>query len=131
MSGGELVIHGSAGDCLGSGMRKGLIWVGGNAGKSCAENLHAGSIFCAGEMGRYAGIGMKRGSLVAERLDGILPGFFPAGMPDNEWLLVSFKSLEEMGIAVPLHWKTRKPACFTGDHLELGKGEILVYAKLE
>ncbi len=131
MQGGELVIFGSAGDRLGNHMRRGLIWVDGNTGEYCGERLLAGTIFCTGKLGRYGGLGMKRGSLVTEELDEVLPGFFPAGIADEEWLRIYYKELEASGIRVPTKWKTGKPHRFTGDHLESGKGELLIYARFE
>ena len=131
MSGGMILITGYAGDCLGLGMRRGLIFVGGDAGESCAEGLLAGTVLVAGSVGRYAGRGMRRGSLVAGRMAPPLPGFRPAGQADPEWLRIYALALRRMGVALPAAWLERPLHRFTGDHLELGKGEVLIDELIE
>jgi formylmethanofuran dehydrogenase subunit C len=86
----------------------------------------AGSLLIAGKAARGAGVGMRRGSLVAGRLERPLPGFRPAGPADDEWLRIYFRFLENPGIVVPGGWLQRGLRRFTGDHLALGKGELLV-----
>jgi formylmethanofuran dehydrogenase subunit C len=86
-----------------------------------------GTLFVAGKAGRGAGVGMRRGSLVSGSLETLLPGFRPAGPADDEWLRIYFRHLDAAGIAVPAGWRQDGLRRFTGDHLALGKGELLVH----
>jgi formylmethanofuran dehydrogenase subunit C len=127
MRGGVILVEGNAGRELGSTMRRGLIYVAGDAGDFCASHMLAGTILCAGQVGKYAGAGMRRGSLVAGTMDGILPGFLPAGLADAGWLRLYLAELKGMGIPLPEKWAQESPHRYTGDTLEMGKGEILIH----
>ena len=61
MSGGELVIRGSAGSRLGFAMKGGTILVDGNAGRWSAQMTLGGRIVVTGEVGDLAGESMYRG----------------------------------------------------------------------
>lgn len=126
MTGGTILVGGNAGSFTGMSMRRGLVWVGGDCGNFCGDRLLAGTILCAGKVGRYSGRGMRRGSIVAGQMDPPLPGFQAAGRADSEWLRIYARALERLGVDVPSGWLERSPRRFSGDHLELGKGEILV-----
>ncbi|MDD5367800.1 MAG: formylmethanofuran dehydrogenase subunit C [Anaerolineaceae bacterium] len=131
MTGGSILVGGSTGSYTGVAMRRGLIWVAGNTGEYTGERILAGTIVCTGSLGRYAGLGMRRGSIVAGRTDSVLPGFSAAGRADDEWLRIYFKALSDSGIHIPAGWQGAAPNRFSGDHLEMGKGEILVYESNE
>ncbi len=131
MAGGTVLVAGGTGAFTGLAMRRGLVWIGGSAGEYCGERMLAGTILCAGEAGPCAGRGMKRGSLLAGRMAHPLPGFRPAGQADDEWLRICFHSLKGLGVTIPPDWPEVPPRRFTGDHLEMGKGEILVYDLIE
>jgi hypothetical protein len=60
-------------------------------------------------------------------MDGILPGFLPAGRADGGWLRLYLETLQGMGIPLPEKWTQTVPHRYTGDMLELGKGEILIH----
>ncbi len=131
MTGGVILVGGSVGIEAGAGMRRGVICVAGNMGEYCGARMIAGTILCAGLLGKYAGIGMRRGSLVASKISGMLPGFWPAGEADTEWLRVCLISLVKMDVHAPEEWLRMTPKRHTGDHLEMGKGEFLVYDESE
>ncbi len=131
MTGGTIMVGGSTGDFTGMAMRRGLVWVSGSAGEFCGERMLAGTILCAGEAGPCAGRGMKRGSIAAGRMGLPLPGFRPAGRADAEWMRICVLALKGLGVAIPSLWLEARPRRFTGDHLEMGRGEILAYDLVE
>ncbi|MBI4731640.1 MAG: formylmethanofuran dehydrogenase subunit C [Chloroflexi bacterium] len=131
MTGGVILIGGNAGREAGAGMRRGLIYAAGDVGEFCAARMNAGTFLCAGRLGKYAGIGMKRGSLVAGKISGMLPGFQSAGEADTEWLKICLVMLGKINVHVPEEWSRMTPKRYTGDPLEMGKGEILVYDEFE
>ena len=131
MLGGKILVGGDAGRELGAGMRRGLIYIAGDAGEYTAAHMLSGSIFVAGGLGTGSGLDMRRGSLVAGRLDNLLPGFRPAGPADNEWVQIYLRWMENAGCAPLAHWMGRASHRFTGDVLESGKGEIIVYDLIE
>jgi formylmethanofuran dehydrogenase subunit C len=131
MNGGTILVDGDVGDEAGAGMRRGLLIIGGDSGKYPGERMLAGTIFCLGRLGAGAGLEMKRGSLVAGSSGALLPGFYPAGEADSEWLriyLVWLQRFELPGLQV---WNQQQPYRYTGDHLVTGKGEVLVHEILE
>lgn len=127
MTGGTILVDGDAGREVGAGMRSGLIWVGGRAGDFCAWRMLAGTVICREGVGKHAGVGMKRGSLVTSRLEGEPLGFRPAGKADPGWLHLYLHTLEHMGVNTPKEWLESNLNRYTGDHLELGKGEMILF----
>jgi formylmethanofuran dehydrogenase subunit C len=91
----------------------------------------AGSIIIAGKAGHGAGLGMKRGSMVIGQLERVLPGFRNNGQPDDEWLRIYSTFLKSEGIILPDDWLGDGLIRFTGDNLDLGKGELLVHDLIE
>jgi hypothetical protein len=112
-------------------MRRGLLIIGGDSGEATGVGLLAGTILCLGRLGAGAGVEMKRGSLVADSSRALPAGFHPAGDADPEWLRMYLISGRRLGLRYPQSWEQRPPKRFTGDHLVLGKGEVLVYDILE
>lgn len=149
MKNGDVTIEGDAGDDLGLGMqdgcihvkgnvgteagrnmRRGLILVQGDSGSYAGANMRAGTVMVFGKLGAQSGIEMKRGSLVAKSITELPPSFRNAGPADVEWLHVYFCYLAGRSIKVPAGWWNNNWWRFTGDHLNLGKGEILLHEKL-
>ena len=64
MRGGEIVVHGDAGEQAGAGLRRGLIAVAGRVGDAAGLRMLAGTIVALGGVGARAGAGMRRGSIV-------------------------------------------------------------------
>ena len=131
MNGGTLIVDGNVGAETGTGMLRGLLIIGGDSGEATGAGLLAGTIFCLGRMGAGAGLEMKRGSLVADSSRALPAGFRPAGEADPEWVQMFLVSGRKHGLCYPPSWEQRPPQRFTGDHLVLGKGEVLVYDILE
>ncbi len=131
MHGGTILVEGNVGAEAGAGMRRGLICAAGDAGAYAGARMLAGTICIGGKAGPGAGMGMKRGSLVAGRLEQILPGFNPTGPADDEWLRIYYVSVSSLGFRMPGGWMAHAAGRFTGDTLELGKGEIIVYDLVE
>ncbi len=129
MRGGEIVIHASVGDDLGACMRRGLIAVAGTAGECVGRHLRAGTILVAtGEL-VAPGVGMRRGSIIALASGPPqLPGFARDGLVEPVWLRLLAGRLRELHFPDASHPSFLPPvmSSWSGDHLELGKGEILV-----
>ncbi len=129
MSGGEIIIDGEAGNEIGNSMRRGTIAIGGRAGDFLGVGMIAGSIFVFGEAGIRQGAGMKRGTIGlfgGERPPEMLPTFKAAGVFQPTWLRVYLRELRARGFAVPGELLEATYRRYSGDFLELGKGEILV-----
>jgi formylmethanofuran dehydrogenase subunit C len=127
IQGGMIFVDGNAGDQVGAGMRRGLIFISKNTGRYVGARMASGTILCSGKVGNNPGLGMKRGSIISSKANGLLPGFLPAGKADEEWLRICFSEVRKMGMNLPTKWLNTIPMRFTGDHLEMGKGEILIY----
>ena len=127
MRGGMILIQGHAGNQAGACMRGGLIFVEKNLGDYAGARMKAGTILCSGRVGDSTGVGMRRGSIVANQGLKLLPGFTPAETADIEWLRIYATQLKKEGIEIPAKWLSKNPLRFTGDNLEMGKGEIFLY----
>lgn len=131
MTGGEIHIHGNAGNEIGHTMRRGLIAVAGNAGDALGFNMIAGSVFVFGESGIRPGAGMRRGTiglLSTSHPPDMLPTFRHACTYRPVYLQIYFKELASRGFPVPADCGQAKYHRYLGDFLEFGKGEILVRA---
>jgi formylmethanofuran dehydrogenase subunit C len=133
MRGGTILVEGTAGNEVGCAMRRGLIAVGA-AGDFAGVMMLAGSIFVLGRLGIRPGAGMKRGTLVTVARDGDAPRLLPTFRFDCEyrppWLPLYTRRLSALGFPVPD--ALARTACrrYSGDHTELGKGEILVWTSV-
>lgn len=128
MTGGEVIVHGNAGNEIGHSMRRGLIAVAGNVGDAVGVGMIAGTIVIGGLPGIRHGAGMKRGTIVflnpGPQLD-ILSTFRPAGVWRPVFWELFRRRLRSLGFPLP----AGPAACrrYSGDLLELGKGELLVF----
>lgn len=130
MRGGEILIEGNVGNEVGGQMRRGLIAIGGDCGDFVGVSMIAGTILGLGRVGLRAGAGMKRGTIALLALGNetaILPTFRRGGCFDANFLTLYRRRLRCLGFG---HEKLRTAAepmqRFSGDMLELGKGEILL-----
>jgi formylmethanofuran dehydrogenase subunit C len=129
MRGGEIHIAGDAGDEVGFRMRRGIISVHGNVGARCGANMYAGTIVVGQSIGAEPAIGMRRGSLVLLTRQSLTQptGFKFACTYSPVWLRLYLKHLHQQ-----LAWSnfetlfTAVVDRYSGDHGELGKGEIVV-----
>lgn len=128
MTGGTILIDGNAGDELGLAMRRGLIAVSGDAGDGLGFNMIAGTILVFGNAGERVGAGMRRGTigLFGSSPPVLLPTFTRACQYRPQFLGLYFRELARHGFSVPARLLDSAFKRFQGDHLELGKGEILV-----
>lgn len=129
MTGGEIFIDGDAGNELGHTLRRGLIAVGGSAGDGLGFNMLAGSILVFGAAGIRPGAGMRRGTiglLGSQPAPPMLPTFKFSCTYRPEFLRVYLLHLRRNKFAVPDECLPAAYRRYSGDFLELGKGEILV-----
>ena len=131
MRGGVILIEGNAGNEIGAHMRRGFIAVGGDVGDFVGVSIIAGGVFVFGRTGLRPGAGMKRGTLA---FGGDVPGLLPSFRYDCEYrpvfLGLYLRQLCAWGF--PVHDRLFKGSWrrYSGDHIELGKGEILHWREI-
>ena len=126
MAGGEIIVHGRAGNEVGNGLRNGLIAIGGDCGDFAGVNLLAGTIIVLGQLGIRSGAGMKRGTIVAMKRTEILPTFSYASRYRPDFLRLYLKRLRDFGLPVTDAQIAGAYHRWSGDSVELNRGEILV-----
>ncbi len=128
MQGGEIIIHGNAKNEVGNGMRRGLIAIGGNSGDFTGVNMKAGTIFVLGKLGQRPGAGMVRGSIISTQSAELLPTFTYNTTFQPSFLRNYLIYFRKLGFAIEKGHINGKYQRWSGDSLELNKGEILLYA---
>ncbi|MCG8323887.1 MAG: formylmethanofuran dehydrogenase subunit C [Thiotrichales bacterium] len=126
ITGGEIFIHGNCRNETGHAMRNGLIVIGGNSGDFTGVNMLAGTILVLGQPGIRSGAGMKRGSIVSMQEAEMLPTFTYACNYRPDWLRVLLLYLKSQKFAIPDESLAAQYQRWTGDAVELNKGEILL-----
>ena len=126
MRGGEIVVHGDAAQQAGAGLRRGLIAVGGRVGEAAGLRMLAGTIVALGGVGALAGAGMRRGSIVTMAPTTPLATFVFACTYRPPFLALYLRRLRALGLAVSDEQLAGRYARWSGDGLELRRGEILV-----
>jgi formylmethanofuran dehydrogenase subunit C len=127
MRGGEILVHGDAGDQVGGGLRRGLIAVAGRLGDAAGLRMLAGTIVALGGVGAAPGAGMRRGTLVSMSDVELLPTFALATSYRPPFLRVYLRHLRELGLPLTDEQIEGRYARWSGDGLELQRGEILIY----
>ncbi len=131
MRGGTILVGGSVGNETGCAMRRGVIAVGGSAGDFTGVMMLAGTIFAFGTLGIRTGAGMKRGTIVVFDGDGGSPPLLPTFRFDCTyrpvWISVYLRQLREWGVGVTEASVRGLYRRYSGDFVELGKGEILIW----
>jgi formylmethanofuran dehydrogenase subunit C len=127
MRGGEIVVQGDAGDQAGAGLRRGLIAVGGRLGEAAGLRMLAGTIVALGELGAAAGAGTRRGTIVAMSQVALLPTFAFACSYRPPFLRLCLRHLRALGLPLTDDQIEGRYARWSGDGLELRRGEILIY----
>ncbi len=126
MRGGVILIEGKAGNEVGAHMRRGLIAVGGAVGDFVGVAMIAGGVFVCGRPGARPGAGMKRGTLA---FGGELPGLLPSFRYDCEYrpvfLSLYLRQLRIWNFPVQDRLFRGSWRRYSGDLIELGKGEVL------
>jgi formylmethanofuran dehydrogenase subunit C len=126
MRGGEIVVHGDAGEQAGAGLRRGLIAVGGRTGEAAGLRMLAGTIVALGALGPHAGAGMRRGSIVTMAPATPLATFAFACTFRPPFLRLYLRRLRALGLPVSDDHIDGRYARWSGDGLELRRGEILI-----
>jgi formylmethanofuran dehydrogenase subunit C len=127
MRGGEILVHGDAGEQAGAGLRRGLIAVGGRVGDAAGLRMLAGTIVALGGLGAAPGAAMRRGSIVAMSQVALLPTFAFACSYRPPFLGLYLRHLRALGLPVTDEQIEGRYARWSGDGLELRRGEILIY----
>jgi len=128
MQGGEIIVHGNARNETGHAMRNGLIAIGGNSGDFTGVSMLAGTIIVFGEMGIRHGAGMKRGTIITMRDTQLLPTFTYACTYSPTYLRIYLAYIQSLGLPVDEKQITGIYKRWTGDAVELNRGEILILA---
>lgn len=127
MRGGELLVDGDAGAEAGAGLRRGLIAVAGRVGAAAGLRALAGTIVALGGAGAEAGTGMRRASLAVAGAVDVPATYAFACRLEPPALRLQLRRLHALGLPLaPRLWEGRW-ARFSGDRLELGRGELLVF----
>jgi formylmethanofuran dehydrogenase subunit C len=131
MSGGEIVITGHAGQEAGAGLRRGLVAIGGRCGAGAGLRMLAGTVIALGGVGAEAGIGNKRGSIVSGAPTQVLPSYTFAVRYRPPALRLQLRELRRRHLPVDDALLSRRWARWSGDGLELRRGEILIFDEEE
>lgn len=126
--GGEIIVHGNAGNEVGHGMRRGLIAVGGDSGEFTGVNLKAGTVIVLGRLGTRSGAGMKRGTIVSGQDAELLPTFRYDCLFRPTFLRCYLLYLRRLGLAIEERLLSGDYRRWSGDGMELNRGEILLYS---
>jgi formylmethanofuran dehydrogenase subunit C len=126
--GGEILIHGNAGNEAGHGMRRGLIVIGGDSGDFPGANMKAGTVMVLGRMGIRPGAGMKRGTIVSGQAAELLSTFSYDCVYRPVFLRSYFLYLRRLGMAIEDALIAGSFQRWSGDAIEMNRGEILIYA---
>jgi formylmethanofuran dehydrogenase subunit C len=126
MRGGEILVHGDAGDQVGAGLRRGLIAVAGRVGDAAGLRMLAGTIVALGGLGARPGAAMRRGSIVAMSRVSLLPTFALACTYRPSFLRLYLRHLRAFGLPVTDEQLEGSYARWSGDGVELRRGEILI-----
>ncbi|PYP38160.1 MAG: formylmethanofuran dehydrogenase subunit C [Gemmatimonadetes bacterium] len=124
--GGEIVVFGNTGNEAGHGMRRGLVAIGGDAGDFAGVSMLAGTIVVLGSLGWRAGAGMRRGSIVTMHPVELLPTFSYACTYAPLYLRLLLARLRRLGLPVADAQVSGRYQRWSGDAVELNKGEVLI-----
>ncbi len=130
MTGGTILIDGRAGNEIGLTMRRGLIAIGGDAGDVVGFNMIAGTVLVFGESGIRHGAGMRRGTigLLGPNPPNMLPSFRRSHLARPEFLRIILLELCRKQFPFPGELLDTPLWMYSGDHIEMGRGEIFVPA---
>jgi formylmethanofuran dehydrogenase subunit C len=126
MRGGEVLVHGDAGAEAGAGLRRGLIAVAGRVGAAAGLGALAGTIVAFGAVGAHPGAGMRRASIVAMTSPTLLPTYAPACTYRPPFLRLCLRRLRALGLPVTDEQIEGRYTRWSGDSVELRRGEILI-----
>jgi formylmethanofuran dehydrogenase subunit C len=126
MRGGEILVHGDAGEEAGASLRRGVIAVAGRVGAGAGVRALAGTIVALGELGPHPGLAMRRASIVTRAPVAPPLTYARACVYRPPFLGVLLRHLRSLGLPVGQEWLDGPYARWSGDALELRRAEILV-----
>jgi formylmethanofuran dehydrogenase subunit C len=128
MMGGVILIDGSAGNEVGVTLRRGLVAIGGACGDFVGANMIAGTVLVFGACGIRPAAAMRRGTvgLFGENPPSLLVSFRKSCVCQPTFLRLMFRHLESLGFAVPKEFYGANYGVYHGDHVAVGRGEILI-----
>lgn len=129
MQGGEIIVHGNVRNEAGHAMRNGLVVIGGNSGDFTGVSMLAGTIIVLGEMGIRNGAGMVRGTIISMHDTHMLPTFTYACTYHPVYIRMYLTYIKSLGLPVDESHITSNYKRWTGDAIELNRGEILLIDK--
>jgi len=132
MTGGEIVVFGSAGASAAALARRGLVAVAGGVGAHAGRGMIAGTLLALGPLGELPGIGSKRGSIVAAGGVAVPASYRFACCyepPHVRLLLTSLR--RRFGFPCDPALLNGRFDRYCGDAGDPGKGEILVWTGYE
>jgi formylmethanofuran dehydrogenase subunit C len=126
MTGGEIVVAGSAGAEAAARTRRGLVVVGGDVGERAARSMIAGTLVVLGRTGSRPGRQSKRGSIIAIGEIAVPPTYQYACTfrPAFVRFLMTYPN-RQYGLEIDERVVDGDYRCFRGDAGDPGKGEIL------
>ncbi len=128
IQGGEIIIYGNAKNEVGNGMRRGLIAIGGDSGDFTGVNMKAGTIVVLGKLGQRPGAGMVRGTIISTHNAVLLPTFTYNTTYQPTVLKSILIYLRKLGFLIKGEHINGNYQRWSGDSIELNKGEILLLA---
>ena len=126
MRGGEILVHGDAGAEAGAGLRRGVIGVAGRTAEAAGLSALAGTIVALGPLGAHPGAGMRRASIVAMTRPELLPTYAEATTYRPPFLRLLLRRLRDLGLPVGEQQIEGRYTRWSGDAVELNRGEILI-----
>lgn len=135
MRGGVILVMGQAGNEVASTMRRGLIFVAGSTGDFCGVSMIAGTVVLGAVPGARSGAGMKRGTILVippepiEENLALLPTFRLACRYRPVFVRLLVRYLEDLGVRLPPEAGEGEYLRYSGDLVERGLGEILVWSR--
>jgi formylmethanofuran dehydrogenase subunit C len=127
MTGGLLIVRGSAGARAGDRLRRGTIVIEGSAGDYPGSRMIAGTLIVFGECGSLPGYLMRRGTIVLASPPELAQTFVDCGAHDLAFARV-FSGLLRPESRAAARLLSRPLIRFAGDMAALGKGEIFLPA---
>ena len=128
MTGGTILIDGSAGNEIGLTLRRGLVAIGGACGDFVGANMIAGTVLVFGPSGNRPAANMRRGTvgLFGGDPPNLLVSFRKSCVFRPPFLPLLFRQLQALGFAVPPECHDANYSLYHGDHVSIGRGEVLI-----
>ncbi len=127
MTGGTILIEGSAGLEVGMRMRRGIIAVGGQARDFAGLEMKGGTILLCSGAELRTGAWISRGTIISLTPIRLLPTFSYSCAYNPTFLRLYARHLSRLGFGIPYEEQDGAYQRYTGDAAVPGKGEILVW----